>query len=306
MKSFLTASMAVLAFGSTSALALDLGNGFSILGDVELEYLTDGDDDASFAFTDVTLGWRSQGGGQIGFGFDVTLQDFRDLDGGGDANAVWGALVLTTGVGGRPQPVLERFFQVPQIGGTRYTDLLFGSFGGLSGSFLAQVALSEEAEFVGLTFKGGSSGLTYGAGLHRIDSTPSDVDAIELAVSYQIGATELFGGFERLEVPGENLDRLQIGARYTADRWSVGAHHQALNFSVTDFAVTTLFADYSVTEAFTLGVQAQHLSLGPENADFFGLSGEYSFGTGGFAQLGYLSADEALDDLFSASVGYRF
>ncbi|MCU0827501.1 MAG: porin [Tabrizicola sp.] len=310
MKHLATASLIAFALGSSSTLALDLGNGFSILGDVELEYLTDGDDDVSFAFADVTFGWRSQAGGQIGFGLDLTLQNFSDLDNGEGRTATWAALVVTTGYGdvaiGRPQPVLERFFDAPEMGGTHYPDVLFGVFGGYGGSFIAQVALFEDADMVGVTFQGEASGLTYGAGVHRIDSTPSDVNAYELAVGYKAGGVELFGGFERIDTPVEYLDRLQLGARYDADRWAVGAHHQSLDFVVTNFEVSTLYADYKVTDALTLGVQAQHFDTGPASNDFYGLSGEYSFGPGGFAQLGYLKAAEGIEDVFSASVGYRF
>lgn len=58
MKLLGSAAVAALSLGLTApaALALDFGNGFSIVGDVELEYVTGDSDSEIFGFADVTLG----------------------------------------------------------------------------------------------------------------------------------------------------------------------------------------------------------------------------------------------------------
>lgn len=310
MKRISTTALAAVALLPSTALALDLGNGFSVVGEVQLDYLSDGDDDATLSFADVTLGWRSETGGGIGFGFDLTVQnaELRDEDVGD--TILWAAGVVTTRFGeiaiGRPQPVLERMFKVPNAGGTRFLDLQFSTFGGVGGSFLSQLAVLEDVDFLGVTLKGQSGGLTYAVGAHNIDSGTSDVNAFEGGLLYSMGGTELFAGFERLDTPGAALDRIQVGARYRAERWSVGVHHSELDFLTTNFGATSVFADFDVTEAITLAAAAHRLDLGSDSATFYGVSGEYSFGPGGFATLGYLKADELSEDIVSVSLGYRF
>jgi len=54
-----------LATLGTPALGLDFGNGFTLSGDIELEYITAGGSSNSFTvgYLDATLGWRNQAGG---------------------------------------------------------------------------------------------------------------------------------------------------------------------------------------------------------------------------------------------------
>jgi hypothetical protein len=50
-------------------------------------------------------------------------------------------------------------------------------------------------------------------------------------------------------------------------------------------------------------------TLGGDLGDqtFYGLTGEYGFGAGGFAQLGaFDSENSGSDAIYSASIGYRF
>ncbi|WP_128516512.1 hypothetical protein [Tabrizicola thermarum] len=298
-----------LALGAGPALALDLGNGFAITGDVELEYLDDGSDDETLAVHDLTLGWRSQAGGSFSFGLDVTTQGFDLIQDDVDNSKLWAAGVLVTPYGeiaaGRPQPVLERMFPLPQPGGARYVDILFASVGGYGGSFLAQTAvLSDYLDFTGLTVKGTSGALTYGAGAHRIKGPSASAEGYELGAIYRAGGTDLFVAYEMLDTPVGTLDRWQVAARYATDRWSVGIHHMDSDYIVTSVAATTLFGDYRLSDALTIG--AQVISATEWNYTLYGLSAEYGFGRGGFGQLGYLTADEGSDSIASASIGYRF
>jgi hypothetical protein len=50
--------LATLLVTAAPAMALDFGNGFSLTGDVELEYYQTNSSDQSLAFADMTLSWR--------------------------------------------------------------------------------------------------------------------------------------------------------------------------------------------------------------------------------------------------------
>lgn len=302
-----TAIAALLTGFAGPAFALDFGNGFSLGGDVELEYLTDGSgDDESFGFADVTLGWRSQGGGTVGFGFDLTANTLAILDDGDSFTAYWGGLVLTTSIGeitvGNPRPLLTTMIDTPEIGGAGVYDLEFSS---VTGSTLDFVALISDPDIYGISFRGGAGALTYGVSYHSVEGP--DVDAVELGANYTFGNTLIQGGVELIDTPTTSLEKVLLGATQSYDRWSVGA--MLGNSSQGSETLTSLqvFGDYDVTDALTLGAQLLAVDSEGGSETYYGLTGEYGFGSGGFAQLGLLDNDSGSGDaLYNASLGFRF
>jgi hypothetical protein len=214
---------------------------------------------------------------------------------GDNFNDLWAAAVLTTSFGefaiGKPRPVLDRLVWAPQVGGAGYIDLVPPTYGGIDGSFLAQFATFSDLSTLGVTFKGTSGGLS--------------VDGYEIGGTCTIGQTDIFAGFERLDSIGMNLDHSLPGLRHTADRWSVGGHLARLDAGFEEFSFAMPYGDYKVSDAFKVGAQYLNMAFGPDDEDFYGLSAEYGFAGGGFAELGVLSGG-ASDDLYSASVGFRF
>ncbi len=304
----LAAALTVLAL---PADARDLGTGFSILGRVELEHSVNGGDSNTLGFADLALGWRSQGGGTFGFGVDVALEAERGF--GGDdysESELWGALVLTTAYGdlaiGKPLPVTQDMFVPPQVGGSKLAEILFSGLGGREGSFIALTALRQDISVRGMTFEGTSGAFTYGLGVHRLEAGGTEVDAFEVGGLYRLGQTELYAAIERLDIPGGNLEKLQLAARYTTDRWSGGVYFASAEVAPganVDF--TTLFADYAVSDAFILGAQYLNISSGSDDSEAYGVTGAYGFGGGAFAELGLLAEGDG-DQIFSASIGYDF
>lgn len=305
-------SLALTAFAAavSPALALDLGNGFALTGDVELEYLRDSDDDEGLSYVDVTLGWRSQAGGELGFGFDVTLQDIHVEDSPLDGTYVWAAGVLTTPYAdisvGRPLPVLERMFPIPQVGASRYLDLRLASFGGVGGSLIASSAVLDDTDLLGLTAVGTAGSVSYGVGYHRSDNSSSSFEVYELGVVYRIEETELFLALEHAPNEIDDVNRFQYGVRYRGDGWSIGGHYQELDFIFLPLEAVTFFAEVNLGDRFTLGAQAFRAKNGPSTAEAFGVTGEYAIGQGGFGQLGYFDGGTELDRFVSASIGWRF
>ncbi len=299
--------LGILAAASlaTPAAALDFGNSFSVKGVVELSYLSSGGgSDSSIGYGDVTLGWRSQAGGQIGYGFDLGIVAFADLDGGDTASAVWGGLVLTTSAGditiGNPRPLLKTMFAPPSIGGARILDFELETF---TGSLLEFTGLADDLTTYGISFQGTSGALTYGASYHRLDTENADI--VELVGAYAVGNTVLKAGYETIRGGGMSLDKYLLGATYAVDRWSVGAVLSSFNLGMGDATGFRLYGDYAVTDKFKIGAQAITVDFGGSQT-LYGLTGEYGFGSGGYARLGFADVSGSSDPFYTASVGFRF
>lgn len=315
MKILATSAFAALATGlvAPAATALDFGNGFSLKGDVEVEYLSEGGDGTSYAFTDLTLGWRSQGGGAFGVGVDLSVTGIKNFEEDNSSHYTWASLVLTTAYGelaiGRPRAVLDGMFDTPQIGGTQIFDSSLVFFGnGSSVTFFTQTL---DSDVTGVTFKGAQGNLSYGVGMHRLRESVFGIDAdvVEAAMTYQLGNTKLFAGAELVDpanTSATDIEKILFGARHDAERWSAGLVASKLSVGRIDFKTYTLFGDYKVTEALTVGAQILRIEQSGFSSDIYGLSSEYGFGSGGFAGLGVVMPEDSPDDRFTASVGYRF
>jgi hypothetical protein len=287
--------------------AFDLGNGFSLTGEVELEYLTSDGDDVTLGWIDVTLGWRSQGGGAIGFGADLTIDSLQQLDTGEDVTAYWGGLVITTGAGdftiGMPRPVLDVLFDTPKLGGNSFIDFQFEQFAGPLASVLITV---QEVDAYGVSFVGASGDLKYGISYNDLEDL--DAEVIQVAANYQLGATLIQGGAEVITSGSDDITALVLGATHDFDRFSIGAAVTDVSSSAGGFDGQSIkvFGEYEVTDALTLGAQIQNFEQ-PVNGTLYGLSGEYTFGPGGYARLGVLDSDQSNDEaIFDAAVGFRF
>jgi hypothetical protein len=290
------------------ALALDFGNGFSLVGDVELEYVSASGADQTYGYADLTLGWRSQGSGAVGFGFDLAFVGVEASDSNDSINAFWGGLVLTTSFGeftvGNPRPLLKTMIVSPIVGGVGIFDRELAL---LTGSTLdVLVLISSDVDSYGVSFKGGSGDLSYGASYHKLEQGSFSADVVELAMTYQLGKTLIQGGAEFIDADSTNRQKLLLGATYVEDRWSVGALLTSSAQGSSDINSLKLWGDYSIAEAFTIGAQVQTLDTSSSQT-FYGLTGEYGFGSGGFAELGMFDSDvSGSDTVYQASIGYRF
>lgn len=296
------------ALTGPAAFALDFGNGFSVTGDVELEYVKpEGGSSFSFGYGDLTLGWRSQAGGAVGLGFDLTGIAVHDLDNSDTYSMVWGGLVLTTSFGevtiGRPRPLLDTLSPSPDIGALRVLELELGT---ISGSLLASEALFDPGlDVYGVSLKGAAGTFSYGAALHQVDTGSAKADVLELTAGYQAGATRIYGGFEMLDFASDDIRKLILGARHGADRWAVGAEVVTFRAGSNEGTTYELYGEYEVIEGLAIGAQVQNLDdiIGES---IYGVSGVYSMGSGGFAELGYAKISGSDSGIVSASVGFRF
>lgn len=300
-----SAAFAALALGlsTTGAVALDLGSGFSIVGDVELEFNGGNGDDESLGFTDLTLGWRSASG----IGVDLTFVSITEFDGNDDESALWGGIVFTTGLGdvtvGRPRPLMADMSSAPYLGSVRAFSA--GELGLISGSFVDLIGMySDNLDVYGITLEGESGALRYGLGLHSLRAEGQSVEAIEVTARYQLDSAEVYGGFETVDVQPEAYTKVMLGGRFIQERWSAGVELSNIKgFGPGDSTFTKLFGDYEVIDGLTLGMQYE--DWGDAGGNLIGLNGIYGFGSGGFAELGYVSNTDG-DHVTSASIGFRF
>ncbi len=305
MKRFSQTALPLILLAAAPLSAQDMGGGFTVSGNVQLEYyVADSGSDDSFGFVDTTIGWRSQGGGGLGFGVDLSLVAIENLRSSNDFNAVWGGLVVATGFGevtlGRPRSLLETMIISPTLGGG---DVFVLELEGTSGSFLELTGLSSGIDIYGLSFKGGSGGLSYGAAIHQLDGTSSDSTLVELAAAFETGNLRFQGAFETFDLGGTRSDKILLGATYDQDVWSAGL---LLPRQDTGSAVTTtkVFGDYALSDIVTLGAQIWRQDTGSSDATLYGLTAEFGSDSGAFGELGVVG--QSGDQRFNASVGYRF
>jgi hypothetical protein len=294
----------LLSGATFSAQALDLGPGLTLTGDIELEH-ADGEPirAESLQFADITLSWRASGGGALGFGADLALVAQDRLQNQGDASvAFWGGPVLTTPLGdlaiGRPRPVLTRMIDLPRLGGLRVLD---DGLAKVTGS-LAEVAANEgDNDSLGLVFVGATGNLSYGLGLHRFEAL--DIRVAEAAIAYQLGATRLFAAIE--DVAGFDFRKVMVGASHDFGRLRVGGLLSRVTEAGATLDVTRLHATLAVTDRLDLGLQHLRQTQSGQSAELTGVTAEYRFGSGFFAEAGLLKSSGA-GDVANLSVGWRF
>lgn len=301
-----SAAVAAVAISALPAAALDFGSGFSLVGEVELEYFKpNGGSSTYLGNTDLTLSWRSQGG-NLNFGLDASVVGFHDLDTGEDTSALWYAIVLGTSYGefaiGNPRPLHDAMFDTPDIGGSRLASL---EFSGLAKSFLGTAVLSEDGGLnsYGVNFKGGSNGLTFGGGLYRIEEGSDSAEIVEVVAQYEMNGTTVYGGYEIVDLDSSTFRKLMLGGKYDADRWMVGAQYANLSEGPFDVEITQIYGDYEVLDGLSIGAQVMDIRS-PVSTKIYGVSGTYGFGSG-FAELG-LGDVENGSSFGTASVGFRF
>jgi len=303
-------TLAAFAISALPAQALDLGNGFTLTGDVELEYFKfDGSSSSeTFAVGDVNLGWRSQAAGGLGFGFDVNPVVLRNLD-GDSYSEIYGGLVFVTGFGevtiGNPRPLLDTLSPAPDVGDARVLGIELGVY---TRSFLATtLLLGDSINSYGVSLTGQSGAFAYGAAINRLESGSQSVDFLSLTGSYETGGTLLYAGVEDTNSSALDLQTLMLGARYDQDNWAAGAEVVKLTIGPDSATTWKLYGEYEVMSGLTVGAQLHDIS-DLFGAKLYGLSGTYSFGTGAFAQLGavYQDVSGSSGTLTTAAIGFRF
>lgn len=286
---------AFVALFALPATAQDAANGLTFGGEVKLEYLDGGADEAFALDADIGMSWRS---GQL-LGFDAALDTTR-LDDGSDLTNIWAALVLSTGAGefavGAPRPLSETERVMPRFSSSRVLDL-DSSF--LRGSFTGLISAVDRGMTPGVTWKQGAGNLTFGAGYHHMND--QNVDVAEAMMRYQAGSTSFFITGEFATAPGPDVSLMQIGAFHDAERFDIGA--ALAQFDAADTRHTLRFYG-SIDVMSSLTLRGDMLMV-QDASDIYSISATYSMDNGLFVEGGGTKVMGS-DELFDIGVGYKF
>lgn len=286
---------ALLALTALPAAAQD-ASGLTFGGEVKLEYL----DSSShlWAFDgDVSAKWRS--GGLLGFDASV---DTTYLEDGTDLTNLWGALVLSTGVGefalGAPRPLVDTLDPMPAFSSSRVIDLETGF---LRGPIVSLASTQDDGVTPGLTYVNTSGSLTYGGGIHRLNDG-GNIDIIEAVMQYKSGPTTYFISGEFANVDGPNFRLLTIGAFHDAERFDLGASLAQLGSSDTTHSVR-LYGAFDVMTSLTLRADAVMVQ---NSTDLYSLSASYALPNGLFVEGGGTKFGSSSNEIYDIGVGFKF
>lgn len=292
------------------ALALDLGSGFALTGEVQLEYADFAGNPSNGIFTDLTLGWRSQRDSGFGIGADVSFVDQRNMGNDIDRTALWGGLVLGSDqvevTIGRPRSLIQTMLPVPEAGG--FKRIFVRPNLRMEGR-----GFVEDLDLSGVALKGKVGDLAFGA-LSSKERIPGffDIEYAEIVLQYTLNRLTLSGAWERSDILGIDFDitRRYVGADYAGDGWSIGVQGVDEDYSSNfafDIDAVYAYGEIDLAEDWTAGLQYAELRISTSKNRSYGATLEYSPVAGSFAQVGlYQILDRDVDRYLSASLGYRF
>ncbi|HMS94686.1 MAG TPA: hypothetical protein PKA03_05625 [Tabrizicola sp.] len=301
MKLLGTASTIALISLTAPLMALDLGGGFSITGNVELEYLNDGSDDETFGILDADLVYEHANG----FGGFVGVDAFGTSS--STEETIYGALSYSGSFGkiqiGAPRNALDDYVVSPEIGGVDVLDI---SLGGLSGSILPAVLIGSDEAATGLRYDGSFGSANVGVSYLDFE----DAKILDAAMTYNLGETKLMAGLERASSSGSESTAYFLGAEHDFGQVTAGAilGHSDL-FASSGADSFTGYAVYSATDRLDLTASVLTISASGSDAQYYGLAANYELSEALYVEAGYVTASSSFggdDDFFALSVGMNF
>ena len=116
----------------------------------------------------------------------------------------------------------------------------------------------------------------------------------------------LFGGVEKLTTSGVDITTYTLGAEVRADKLRVGLILMK-NDDFTGLATANLYADYNISDKFSVAGSVLHLDASGFSEDVFTIGTEYKFLNGGYVNASYSNGSLiGSDDLYEVSLGWRF
>lgn len=298
MKFLGTASTLALVGLAGPVLALDLGGGFTLSGNLEYERLSVESTDLSIGLLDADISYQHSSG----FGGFVGIETLT-FD-GDSAEAFYGALSYSGDFGkiqiGAPRNALDDYVNAPAIGGVDFYDFQLAPF---SGSFLPIALLSDEKPALGLRYDGTFGAASVGVSYHDVDGA-SVVDA---AVNYQLGQTKLMAGIEHVSDSGSSASSYFLGAEHDFGQLTAGA---ILGNSelIGDAQTVQAYAVYSPTERLDLTASMLHAEISGNSGDLYGVTANYDLTDIVYVEAGVLGGDlfGSNADIYALSLGVNF
>lgn len=279
--------------------ALDFGDGFSTVGEFELEYFDAGSpgggDTIGYASADIS--YQQPAGGFGGFvGFDAFSTE------GTSEAAIYGALSFSGGFGkiqvGVPRAALDDYIEMPPLGGLRIIDLEFGS---LSRSIITTAYLFQSLDApLGVRYDGQFGDAKIGASYHHVD----DADVVDVAVNYQVGNAVIRAGVEVVDQGGSSRTSYHLGANATFGKVETGILLSDAN-AFGDLRAAQVFAKYSPIDRLNVTGTIFSLNGGSGTNTLYGVAADYTFSQGAYLEAG-VADGSGTDSLYNLSLGLKF
>lgn len=300
MKHLGTASTLALISLSAPIMALDLGGGFSLMGNLEFEYLGDGSSDQTYGILDADLVYEHASGFGGFIGVDA-------ISGSGPVEeAIYGALTYSGSFGkiqiGAPRNALDDYVSAPAIGGV---DVLDFSLGGFSGSALPPALMFGNESSTGLRYDGTFGAANVGVSYHDVD----DARILDAAMTYGFGETTVMAGMEHISSSGMDGSAYFLGVEHNFGQVTAGAILGRSDLIGGDVDSVTGYAVFSATERLDLTATVLSLSSAGPNGEIYGLAANYDVTDVVYVEAGYLKSTDGFgssDDFFSVSLGIDF
>lgn len=294
MKLFGTVSTMALLGLAAPALALDLGGGFSLTGNLEYERINTSYSDQSVGILDADISYEhaSGFGGFVGV-HTLTL-------GSSSVEAFYGAISYSGDFGkvqiGAPRNALDDYVNAPMLGGVNYLDLQLSIF---SGSYVPAALLSSGSSAAGLRYDGNFGAASVGLSYHDIEGT----SVVDLAMNYSFGQTRLMAGVEHLSDSGMSANDVFLGAEHDFGQVTAGAVYGSLEL-VGDIESLQAYAIYSPNDR--LDLTASYLNAWNSGAheEFYGINANYNLTDIIYVDAGYMGNGGS--DILAIGLGVDF
>lgn len=299
MTLFRTVSVLALASMAAPAMALDIGGGFSLTGNLEYERLDAGSTEVNIGLLDADLNYQHSSG----FGGFVGVNSFS-IGSSDTAETFYGALSYSGDFGriqiGAPRSVVGDYVDSPDIGGADFMGL---SLAMATGPLLPFLLLTSDETATGLRYDGTFGALSVGLSYHTVE----DLDVVAAAMTYGFDQGKLMASIEHLSDSGLSGSRYMIGGEYDFGQVTAGAVVSNDDL-ITDASTVKLYAVYSVNDRLDLTASAMRVSVTGNEIDMYGLAANFDLNDQIYVEAGYAAGDTLIssDDFFSVGLGVNF
>lgn len=282
------------------ATAQDLGDARPS-GGFELEYLVQDGSNNTYLDGQIDMMHRGMSAGAVQLGFDLGVDATFDLTRGGEMYALYGAIVVDPGFGnfavGAPRSIGGMLIDRPAFAGNK-------ALSNLADVVVPPVAdsmskLTKEQSF-GLRYDNEAGALRYGASIQKVNEIHGLF--VQAAAEYSFGQGQIEGLIENNTKEG-GLSML-LGVNGTAGQFDY-AVYAGDQRTILDGTGLQASIGYAVSDSLRVGGDLARVDIGNSMTDLWGLSGQYDFAGGAYAQLG-VSDGEDTQALWDASIGFEF
>lgn len=294
---FLSTTAALLALG-TGAQAQSAGEGLYHSGFVELAYTTFGRGDSVYGAGDVRFGFAPPGGG---IGFDAGLEALTDFS--NEQHGVTYALTWSGNFGkvsiGNPRSAVDTYMGSRLFEGHEF--LRLSQLGSITGSTHRMATLQYDYGTLGIGYDHTVGNLSYGATLHRISPTATDLTDLGFGMTYRLDATTLRMAMEWISSSGDTRTGYHLGGEHAFGQATAGVQLDKTAFSSDSFA--SVYGNYQFSDAIrasgTVTIPVEHLGDA-----ILGASVRYDMPSGVYVNGAIGGGD--VDAFATASVGFNF